>query len=508
MKNNKNLSKGKSTGKTRALACIFSAVLAAVSVPGAASAAVTDKCGGIDVAVANVSSELLIRDSASATGEVIGYLPGAAGVIVRSMGEEWTEVQSGSISGYVKTDYLAFGDTADYLKSVYGVPGAVAAWDDVKVFSNFEDTSSVIASINAGQGFEVLGSTQDWVEVQLANGDMGYVPAEDVALTLVLDTAVRTDGYVPQSGSGESRKAVQGAAYEAACGDAYEDCGDGTGEYIDYGDGTDDYTDYGDGTDEYIDYGDSTDDYMDYDYSSDDYTDYSDGSDDYVDYGDGSDDYTDYSDGSGDYTDYSDGSDDYTDYGDGSDGYTDYGDGSDDYTDYGDGSDNYTDYGGSDDFAGSYDTETSDEPVISDEIYDDYDDTFDDGVTGDEYVDPGTEDNTSGINASADDIDLLAALIYCEAGNQSEEGKIAVGQVVMNRVASPDFADTIRGVIYESGQFTPAYTGWLDQVIGSAPQDCYDAAVAALNGGGTVGDALYFNGGTGKGMQIGDHQFY
>ncbi len=55
---------------------------------------------------------------------------------------------------------------------------------------------------------------------------------------------------------------------------------------------------------------------------------------------------------------------------------------------------------------------------------------------------------------------LLAALIYCEAGNQPYEGQVAVGAVVMNRVRSGSYPNTISEVIYQSGQFGPAMTGW------------------------------------------------
>lgn len=112
-------------------------------------------------------------------------------------------------------------------------------------------------------------------------------------------------------------------------------------------------------------------------------------------------------------------------------------------------------------------------------------------------------------SASADDVSLLAALIFCEAGNQSRDGKVAVGAVVMHRVASSSFANTIQGVIYQSGQFTPAYSGSLAAALaGGVPSDCYEAAQAALNGEDPVPGALYFNTGSGKGVKIGDHQFY
>ena len=62
---------------------------------------------------------------------------------------------------------------------------------------------------------------------------------------------------------------------------------------------------------------------------------------------------------------------------------------------------------------------------------------------------------------AARDQELLAALIFCEAGNQPYEGQVAVGAVVMNRVRSGSFPNTITEVIYQSGQITPAMTdGW------------------------------------------------
>lgn len=111
--------------------------------------------------------------------------------------------------------------------------------------------------------------------------------------------------------------------------------------------------------------------------------------------------------------------------------------------------------------------------------------------------------------ADGNDLNLLAAIIYCEAGNQSREGKVAVGAVVLNRVASSSFPDTISEVIYQSGQFTPAYSGGLASALANGvPGDCVEAAQAALNGENPVGQALYFNTGSGRGMKIGAHQFY
>lgn len=113
------------------------------------------------------------------------------------------------------------------------------------------------------------------------------------------------------------------------------------------------------------------------------------------------------------------------------------------------------------------------------------------------------------IAQSASDKELLAALIYCEAGNQPYDGKVAVGAVVLNRVRSSRFPNTIREVIYQSGQFGPAITGKLDRFLATktAPQSCWQAAEDALNGVSPVGDKLFFGCGN-FGQKIGDHWFH
>lgn len=115
---------------------------------------------------------------------------------------------------------------------------------------------------------------------------------------------------------------------------------------------------------------------------------------------------------------------------------------------------------------------------------------------------------SSAVNASASEQELLAALIFCEAGNQPYDGQVAVGAVVMNRVRSGSFPDTITDVIYQSGQFTPAMTGWLDSVLVSDgyTDSAMQAAADALAGSNPIGDCLYFSTG-GGGYQLGDHYF-
>lgn len=86
----------------------------------------------------------------------------------------------------------------------------------------------------------------------------------------------------------------------------------------------------------------------------------------------------------------------------------------------------------------------------------------------------------------------LARIIHAESGGEALEGQIAVGNVVLNRVSSEDFPDSIPGVIFdtENGvQFEPVANG----TVANEPTELsLEAARRALSGENTAGDALYF----------------
>lgn len=110
------------------------------------------------------------------------------------------------------------------------------------------------------------------------------------------------------------------------------------------------------------------------------------------------------------------------------------------------------------------------------------------------------------------DRELLAQLIYCEAGGEPYAGKLAVGAVVINRVLSSVYPDTVTGVIYQRKQFSPVASGRLALALaeGRATAACYQAADEAMSGVTNVGNCVYFRtpipGLTG--ISIGGHIFY
>lgn len=104
---------------------------------------------------------------------------------------------------------------------------------------------------------------------------------------------------------------------------------------------------------------------------------------------------------------------------------------------------------------------------------------------------PTTEATMEQVSPQYSDLKYLAAIVYCESGNQCMAGQQAVAIVVMNRVRSGNFPNDIYSVLYQSGQFTPASSGSLNKGLsmydnGTLPQNCIDAANYALTGNTSV----------------------
>ena len=128
-----------------------------------------------------------------------------------------------------------------------------------------------------------------------------------------------------------------------------------------------------------------------------------------------------------------------------------------------------------------------------------------------EIQNAGKEDLSGITYTPADgDLYLLAAIIQCEAEGEPYEGKLAVGSVVLNRVKSSKFPNTITEVVYQRKQFAPVASGRLAYRLSVGVNDaCMQAATEVLNGRTTT-DALFFRTvipGI-NGTIIGNHIFY
>ncbi|WOO35370.1 cell wall hydrolase [Anaerocolumna sp. AGMB13020] len=130
------------------------------------------------------------------------------------------------------------------------------------------------------------------------------------------------------------------------------------------------------------------------------------------------------------------------------------------------------------------------------------------------------------VNYSKSELRLLSTLIYCEAGGESYNGKLAVGIVVMNRVRASAFPDSVKSVIYQKYQFGPVTNGALNKALSeydagkftsSREKECIKAAKEALSGVKSItvsgksksfGSYLFFSGRlSGSTYKLGNHQF-
>ena len=132
-----------------------------------------------------------------------------------------------------------------------------------------------------------------------------------------------------------------------------------------------------------------------------------------------------------------------------------------------------------------------------------------------EYGRPGylavNEDSDIAEEIYYDELELLAQLVEAEAGNQPFEGKCLVADVILNRVESEDFPNTITEVIFQEGQFSVVKNGALDKAGYNMKEDDYAAVMweVELHSNREV---LYFNNcskvsGSGEKFKVGGHWF-
>ncbi len=548
------------------------------------------------VAITNndvIESALNIRDGADEDAEVIGFLYRGAAVWVLEQGDGWTEIYSNGLTGYVKSDYLLFGEDVQQIADEYSIMGVRADWDGVIVYSSTEDFTE-LGILSSGDAYPVVDAQEEhWIEIQYDEDETGYVYDEDVTYVMLFESATPT--YEEQNESAQSQENLTEAGSEAAViseaaeepessedsenaedaaaaeEEVYTEAEEAYGSYEDviYAEEDEAYGSYedviyaeADDADAvyedviYAEAEDADDSYYEVVYvEADDTDDGNDGAEEEAVYVVESTDTASSYDSYDSAAVYTDSTDDY-DYEDDSLSYSVASDDSSSDTEdvaaevesvteelestdselgttssstfndtayYDANTDTYYDENGN--VVESYffyeDDDYDDEYYMDDDEEEDYEeeeeyyeeDSYDESLTVSEssyYAeDTNVEDYEEGVTYNSDDETLMASLIYCEAGNQPYEGMVAVGAVVENRVESSSFPDTVSDVIYQSGQFTPAYNGMLDSALSTGVGDVYySAADDAMSGVDPTDGALYFNTSHGSGQQIGDHWFY
>ncbi|HMA59981.1 MAG TPA: cell wall hydrolase [Halanaerobiales bacterium] len=119
-----------------------------------------------------------------------------------------------------------------------------------------------------------------------------------------------------------------------------------------------------------------------------------------------------------------------------------------------------------------------------------FESTDNDNLGGEEIKTPDFEDEQNyDISINSINLDLLARAIYAEARGESFEGQVAVGAVIVNRMESPKFPNTIEKVLYQPNQFKCVENGRINQ---TPNQNAYKAARRAIEGDDPSQGALFF----------------
>ena len=452
-----------------------------------------------------VETGAVIRTKADADSDAAGYLYRGAAVNVVDKGEEWSEVRSGRVTGFVKNEYLAFGDDARGIAAHYGKQGIVANWNDVNVFSDSNADSEVAAQMKDGAAMSMLQDNGHWIAVQSGADRAGFVSEEDVTRVLLVDTAVPANGEddadVPATMTAEdipvqaAEAPVEEESYEApsyaeAPTESYDE---NYSEPVSYAEDTSVYV-----PETSADVPTPASDQLSTQYVSDN-AQIQELYDAYIAAQNAAMDCTSAEDAQAKAdaavaawnayltacgeTPVTTASTETTATGSETTGAQ--------------STQTYTETAETQAPAVQTEAPAQTEAPVQTEAQ-----------TEAAQTTAGTGSSGSSAYGSYSDLDLLAAIIWCEAGNQPYEGMVAVGQVVMNRVASSSFPNSVSEVLNQPGQFTPASAGTLQAALASGVNsNCYAAAQDAMNGVAPVpGYPMYFNTHSGT-YKLGAHYF-
>ncbi len=479
-----------------------------------------------------VQTGVIIRSSADENSEAVGYLYRGAAACIISKGEEWSEIRSGKVCGFAKNEFLASGDEARGLAAHYGKQGVVANWNDVHVFSKNDAQSDVSGTLENGTLLGVVEDNGHWITVQLSGQKAGYASEEDVTRMLLVDSAVPAEGEdeadvatgmtaadvpAPQNqGNAEENTPAAEMEYEEPAAqtqrtESGEESQEENSSYEEMQVSAQDYSSYEDPSGSQSGYDGQTETYSSKQVSDD--AQIQSLYDTYIQAQNAAMSCTSNEDavqkaeaataawnaytaacGASDTASASDSSSaDGTSY---SSGQT-----SEDTCSSGQTSEDTCSSG-----------QTSEDTCSSGQTSEDTYSTGESSTGSESQAETSAQESQSSSGSSAygswSDLDLLAAIIWCEAGNQPYDGMVAVGQVVMNRVKSSAWPNTISEVLNQAGQFTPASSGALQSALSQGVNStCYAAATDAMNGATPVsGTPVYFNTHSGS-YKLGAHYF-
>ncbi len=143
-----------------------------------------------DLAFAKVTNYVNIRKDASEDSEILGKLYNESAATIISAKDDWYQIKSGAVAGYIKSEFLITGEKAAELAETLGKEIAIVNTTTLKVRKKASLDSEVLTLVPAGDELEVLKKLDGWVKVSLGGTDTGYVSADYVKINTIYEEAV------------------------------------------------------------------------------------------------------------------------------------------------------------------------------------------------------------------------------------------------------------------------------------------------------------------------------
>lgn len=162
--------------------------------------------------IAVVDKYVNIRKKATTDSEILGKLhKGGAAQILKTEGE-WVKVKSGSVTGYIKKEFLAIGEEAEKVAEKYGRVYAVVKTETLRLREKKSTDSKILTLLAGDEKYDVIGQNSKWVKVKVDDDLKGYVSKEFVDVKIKFGKAIS----IKEEQEAAARKAAQEAAIAAA----------------------------------------------------------------------------------------------------------------------------------------------------------------------------------------------------------------------------------------------------------------------------------------------------
>lgn len=167
---------------------------------------------GISIAADYVN----VRKEPNTDSEILGKLyRGSAARIVKTVGD-WVEISSGQVEGYIKSEYLAIGYSAEKLIDKFGTKIATVNTETLKVREAKNTDCAVLTLVSGEENFEVLREDKEWVKIMVDGDTKGFVAKEYVNLTVKFKKAVSIEEEREEARKQAARAAAAARAEQEA----------------------------------------------------------------------------------------------------------------------------------------------------------------------------------------------------------------------------------------------------------------------------------------------------